>query len=312
MDWSLPLFRIFGIRVELHWTFLVYMLFSIVNASNKMLEGITMGLLFGSVLLHEFGHSLACRSVGGRATQIILWPLGGLAQCNPPLRPGPSLWTTVCGPLVNVLLMGVAAGVLAAAWPVQGGFPLSLHPLAMVDWDAMRAPEVKPWMVLAAWFYFMNYALFLFNVCFVCYPMDGGRMLHELLWFRFGYLRSLYAACFVGMLVAIGMGVLALTGHLSLMAIGIALLCLMTSGGQFMRLHRAWRAAGSWAALPDPAAADAEPASAPAAATASPSRVPAAVPQEEVQRILAKVAREGLESLSDEERAALGRPSDGR
>ena len=44
--------------------------------------------LFLIVLMHEFGHSLACRSVGGRADRILLWPLGGAAFVKPPHRPG--------------------------------------------------------------------------------------------------------------------------------------------------------------------------------------------------------------------------------
>ena len=47
--------------------------------------------LFLIVMLHEFGHSLACRQVGGQANQIVLWPLGGVAYVNPPQRPGATL-----------------------------------------------------------------------------------------------------------------------------------------------------------------------------------------------------------------------------
>ena len=45
--------------------------------------------LFAIVLMHEFGHPLACRSVGGKADQIILWPLGGVAYVDPPPAPEP-------------------------------------------------------------------------------------------------------------------------------------------------------------------------------------------------------------------------------
>jgi hypothetical protein len=45
-------------------------------------------ILFALVLLHEFGHALACRQVGGTANQIVLWPLGGVAYVEPPPRPG--------------------------------------------------------------------------------------------------------------------------------------------------------------------------------------------------------------------------------
>ena len=57
--------------------------------------------------MHEFGHALACRQVGGKANQIMLWPLGGVAYVSPPQRPGAMLWSIAAGPLVNVVLVPV-------------------------------------------------------------------------------------------------------------------------------------------------------------------------------------------------------------
>src|SRR5213078_4291206 len=70
--------------------------------------------LFAIVLLHEFGHALACRQVGGRADRILLWPLGGVAFVDPPPRAGAMLWSIVAGPLVNVLLAPVTIGAYLA------------------------------------------------------------------------------------------------------------------------------------------------------------------------------------------------------
>ena len=61
--------------------------------------------LFVIVLLHEFGHAMACRQTGGTANRILLWPLGGVAYVNPPKRPGANLWSTAAGPLVNLALL---------------------------------------------------------------------------------------------------------------------------------------------------------------------------------------------------------------
>ena len=60
--------------------------------------------LFLIVLMHEFGHQLACRQVGGQTHDIMLWPLGGVAYVSPPQRPGAQLWSIAAGPLVNVAL----------------------------------------------------------------------------------------------------------------------------------------------------------------------------------------------------------------
>ena len=71
--------------------------------------------LFVLVTMHEFGHALACRQVGGRANRIVLWPLGGIAFVNPPRRAGAMLWSIAAGPLVNVLLFPILTFVLHTA-----------------------------------------------------------------------------------------------------------------------------------------------------------------------------------------------------
>src|SRR5205823_4575722 len=74
----------------------------------RLLEYVSV---FVIVLMHEFGHALACRQVGGIANRIVLWPLGGIAFVDPPRRPGAYLWSIAAGPLVNVILLPVLAFV---------------------------------------------------------------------------------------------------------------------------------------------------------------------------------------------------------
>src|SRR4249919_1202367 len=112
---SIRIFRLFGIDVYLHWAWFLIVLFDIQSRSHaydsyvwNVLETLS---LFGIVLMHEFGHALACRQVGGKADQIVLWPLGGVAYVSPPQRPGATLWSIAAGPLVNVVLLPVL-GVL--------------------------------------------------------------------------------------------------------------------------------------------------------------------------------------------------------
>src|SRR6266481_4888861 len=77
--------------------------------------------LFCIILMHEFGHALACRQVGGKADQIVLWPLGGVAYVDPPQRPGATLWSIAAGPLVNVALFPVLTVLLKLAKPLGWG-----------------------------------------------------------------------------------------------------------------------------------------------------------------------------------------------
>src|SRR3954471_17152400 len=108
---SFRLFRFAGIDVFMHWSWFVVALIQINRPMNhyssftwNVLEYLA---LFAIVLMHEFGHALACRQVGGQANQIVLWPLGGVAYVAPPQRPGAMLWSIAAGPLVNVALFPI-------------------------------------------------------------------------------------------------------------------------------------------------------------------------------------------------------------
>jgi Zn-dependent protease len=98
---AIRLFRIKGIDVYLHWSWFLVALFEI-QARQGRYSSVVWNVfeylaLFVIVLLHEFGHALACRSVGGTADTIMLWPLGGVAYVNPPQRPGATLWSIAAG-----------------------------------------------------------------------------------------------------------------------------------------------------------------------------------------------------------------------
>jgi Zn-dependent protease len=131
--------------------------------------------------MHEFGHALACRSVGGRADQIVLWPLGGVAFVDPPQRPGATLWSLAAGPLVNVLLV----------------------PILSVGWLAARSEHLAYTMPNFSHFVFNLWLINLVLLCFnmlPIYPLDGGQILRSLLWFWVGRARSLLIASTIGMI----------------------------------------------------------------------------------------------------------------
>ncbi len=180
---SLPLFRFRGIAVSVHWSWFFVALYSIQTRQglyHSPLWNIYEYLaLFGIVLLHEFGHSLACQQTGGQADRIVLWPLGGVAFVNPPQRAGAQLWSFAAGPLGNVALLPVFYGLnrLALANHWSGAAPDSVEFLRQVGR--------------------INLGLLLFNVLPI-YPLDGGQILCSLLWFPLGRARSLMVATVLG------------------------------------------------------------------------------------------------------------------
>ncbi|MGE5326704.1 MAG: site-2 protease family protein [Deltaproteobacteria bacterium] len=187
---SLRLFRFAGVDVFLHWSWFVVAVFEIQYRAKdyaavqwNILEYLA---LFVIVLMHEYGHALACKQVGGTANRIMLWPLGGVAYVMPPQRPGAVLWSIAAGPLVNVVLAGLlfAAGITHV---LTGG--------------AARTPDAYHFLVVLLG---INLLLLVFNLLPI-YPLDGGQILRALLWFPFGRINSLMIATIIGLVGGAGL-----------------------------------------------------------------------------------------------------------
>jgi len=192
---AIRLFRFNGIDLSLHWSWFLVAAYEI-GGRQRAYSSITWNVLeylalFLIVMLHEFGHALACRQVGGIANQIVLWPLGGVAYVNPPQRPGATLWSIAAGPLVNVALV----------------------PILVVLGRSMRSLGLNQAMpnafLLLRSVALINLGLLIFNMLPI-YPLDGGQILRSLLWFVMGRARSLMAATVVGFLGVAGLIILAL------------------------------------------------------------------------------------------------------
>lgn len=187
MAGSFRLFRVAGITVSIHWTWLLIAAFQLQYRTDEYIQPfwkvVEYLALFGIVLLHEFGHALACRSVGGRADHIVLWPLGGIAFVAPPPRPGAVLWSIAAGPLVNVVLRPITIVAVLLA-----------HNAGMEQAN----PDFYQFLVSLR---DMNLILLVLNLLPV-YPLDGGQILQALLWFVIGRVKSLLVVSVIGLVVA--------------------------------------------------------------------------------------------------------------
>jgi Zn-dependent protease len=210
---SIHLFRFSGIDVFLHWSWFLVAAYEISSRKGdyssiawNVLEYLALFLI---VTLHEFGHALACRQVGGTADHIVLWPLGGVAYVNPPQRPGATLWSIAAGPLVNVALLVIlfVGGIFS-----RGSVWLTAE------------PDIR---TLLRSIFAINFGLLVFNILPI-YPLDGGQILRSLLWFPLGRARSLMVAAIIGLLGAAGFVVLAIKSQ-SLWIGAISVFVLMNS-----------------------------------------------------------------------------------
>lgn len=187
---SIRLFKLLGIQVYLHWSWFLVAFYEIQTRKGlytsvvwNILEYLALFLI---VLTHEFGHALACRSVGGQANEIVLWPFGGVAYVAPPQRPGAMLWSIAAGPLVNVILVPI----LSVVWWLADSTHLE---------DS--ASDIY-YFIRMVWI--INLGLLIFNMLPV-YPLDGGKILRSLLWFVMGRARSLMAATIIGFIGIAGL-----------------------------------------------------------------------------------------------------------
>lgn len=187
---SIRLFKAAGIEVFLHWSWFLVAVYEVemwrsIFSSPFWAALLYLGL-FALVTMHEFGHALACRQVGGEADRIVLWPLGGIAFVNPPARAGAMLWSIAAGPLVNLLFVPI--------------FIFLKHAAMLAGW---MDSNPNAYLVLM-WLARINLVLLLFNLLPI-YPLDGGQIVRSLLWFPFGQIRSLFISAAIGFVGSIAL-----------------------------------------------------------------------------------------------------------
>jgi Zn-dependent protease/CBS domain-containing protein len=165
--------KIFGIEitVNLSWIFIFALVaYSIGDPAGPLrgailtpLERVTIGvvaslLFFASVLFHELAHSLLARSRGVPVKGITLFIFGGVSQLDGEPSNAPSeAWISAIGPLASLFLA------------------VLFYALALLA----RPPSAVALMF--GYLAFANAALAVFNIL-PAYPLDGGRVLHALVW----------------------------------------------------------------------------------------------------------------------------------
>jgi Zn-dependent protease len=231
INWSFRALRVRGIDVRVHVTFLlgavVLLWLEMPRAGERPTDPFshilgdavaTYAILFGIVLLHEFGHCWGARRTGGEADEILLWPLGGLASVKPTHDPRSHLITTLAGPSVNVLICAVCSAVLTLWTGSLGVVPWNpLHPVTPVD-SSIFPTFGQEWVLRV---YGTSYFLLLINLLPI-FPFDGGRIVQACIWSRLGYHRAGQIAATTGMIGAIGIGLAGLFTEESWLFIMIA------------------------------------------------------------------------------------------
>jgi Zn-dependent protease/CBS domain-containing protein len=180
-NWAIPIGKLFGVEVRVHFTF-IFLLAFIWMAESSMSKPVgtpsstpgrvlgLVGIIFGTVVVHELGHALVAMREGLHAKAIILLPIGGITVLDDsqPAPSGQTIWKrdvriALAGPLVNIFIALVGAAIVLSKFP---------------DAHLWVKPHVHSNHLLRS-LVWVNLYVGLFNLL-PAYPMDGGHILRAL------------------------------------------------------------------------------------------------------------------------------------
>ena len=226
MSWlksSYTICRPFGIPVQIHWSFLAFLLWigltSSSSSSSPLYEVIFVSAIFLCVVLHEFGHALTARHFGIGTRDIVLYPMGGIASLTGESTAGQEFFIAIAGPLVNVLILFVLYPFLTSIDAINSQ-DISFIIEQFSFWDKL---------------FFVNVVLIVFNMI-PAFPMDGGRVLRSLLGLFLPMEKATLIAGRIGQLFCLPLGYYALVSDNVILAFIVILI--FFSAGQEIAYYR--------------------------------------------------------------------------
>jgi Zn-dependent protease/predicted transcriptional regulator len=185
---GIPIGKAFGISLRLHWSwFIIFVLITWALSTSyfpstypnwSLVEGVTAGIItslffFGSVLVHELMHSILALHKGIHIASITLFILGGVsAMTEEPKKAKDEFLIAIAGPGSSLVLGGIFWGV----WIALGGTKAVTGPNEFIA-------------AIVFWLGYINLALGVFNLI-PGFPLDGGRVLRSLIWWRTGKMQN--------------------------------------------------------------------------------------------------------------------------
>ena len=230
---SFQIGKYWGIPVRVHWTFglliLMVLGFGLINGMDipSILAYLFfIILMFGCVILHEYGHALTARKYGVKTLDIIISPIGGIARLQSlPKIPVQELIVAIAGPLVNLT---IAALLLVVSF-------ITFNEISFQDPEELLEIIATPYGFISLLIY-INTVLFLFNLV-PAFPMDGGRIFRALLAMKFGSQRGTYYASIVGRALAVVFVVVGIFMSFILVLIGVFVFIMAKSENEQVRIR---------------------------------------------------------------------------
>ncbi|MFI8186088.1 site-2 protease family protein [Actinacidiphila glaucinigra] len=179
MNGSVQVGHVFGVPLRMHWSVPVLVVLLAYGLGRETLPARVPGLsatvytvaaaagavlLMASLLAHEVAHAATARREHLAVEDVTLWAMGGMTRMGRPGSAGAAFLVAVSGPLASLVIGGAALG-------------------AGVGVDAAAHHSVPG--ALLTWLGWANLLLGVFNLLPAA-PLDGGRALQALLWWRTG------------------------------------------------------------------------------------------------------------------------------
>src|SRR6266702_8579500 len=182
MKAQIKLFRIFGIQIGLHYSWLLIAVLIVLSLAGQFaatnpqwspniiwgVSILTALLFFATIIIHELSHAAIAKARGLPVRSITLFALGGVAQIEKEASDAKTeFWMGIAGPItsavIGIICLGIAAGI---GWTPSGS-------------------HQSPLAAMLGWLGVINIALAVFNMI-PGFPLDGGRVLRAVIWWITG------------------------------------------------------------------------------------------------------------------------------
>jgi Zn-dependent protease/CBS domain-containing protein len=199
MKAQIKLFKVFGIQIGLHYSWLLIALLVVLSLASQFantnpqwgssviwgLAILTALLFFATIVVHELSHAAVAKRRGLPVRSITLFALGGVAQIEKEASDAKTeFWMGIAGPITSLIIGVVCLGIAGAI----GWTPTSDHH--------------SPLAAMLGWLGVINSALAVFNMV-PGFPLDGGRVLRAIIWWITGSAsRATRVSTNIGQLVA--------------------------------------------------------------------------------------------------------------
>lgn len=224
LAWAFDAGNWFGVRVRISVYFPLVVLVLCLKL-GWLVGGVVSAVLFLSVVLHELGHILSNRSIGGFGHEVVLWPFGGLTWSDDHLPVRSQLLVASSGPLVNLIICLLTLTEIiqpSIEWRALNPLLSEIDKLGagLAGGESTRSVMSQVVVIVFA----INWMLLIVNLI-PAKPLDGGRLLHTWLATRVGPLvASEIAPRFAFLAAAVLIVVALITSHVSLMLLAFLLI----------------------------------------------------------------------------------------